>query len=63
MIGNQPIRNLIRENKTAQMYSNIQTGSREGMNTLDQSLQKLVMTKTVTVEDARALAKQPENFN
>lgn len=62
MIGNQPIRNLIRENKTAQMYSNIQTGSREGMNTLDQSLQKLVMTKTVTVEDARALAKQPENF-
>jgi twitching motility protein PilT len=43
MIGTPAIRNLIRENKVAQMYSAIQTGGSElGMQTLDQCLKNLV---------------------
>jgi twitching motility protein PilT len=42
MIGTSAIRNLIREDKIAQMYSSIQTGGAFGMCTLEQSLQKLV---------------------
>jgi twitching motility protein PilT len=41
MIGTPAIRNLIRENKIAQMYSAIQTGQNVGMQTLDQNLQDL----------------------
>ena len=42
MIGIPAIRNLVRENKVAQMYSAIQTGANYGMTTLDQSLKTLV---------------------
>jgi twitching motility protein PilT len=38
MIGTPAIRNLIREGKIAQMYSAIQTGQAQGMQTLDQCL-------------------------
>lgn len=63
LIGTPPIRNLIRENKLNQVYSAIQTGSTFGMVTLDQSLKKLVISKTVLEQDAKLLAKNPENFN
>ena len=42
MLGTPAIRNLIRENKVAQMYSSIQTGNNLGMQTLDQNLADLV---------------------
>jgi len=42
MIGNSAIRNLIREDKVAQMYSAIQTGGQRGMQTLDQHLKTLL---------------------
>jgi len=42
MIGTSAIRNLIREDKIAQMYSAIQTGQSVGMQTLDQCLKGLV---------------------
>ena len=42
MLGTPAIRNLIRENKIAQMYSAIQTGQSIGMQTLDQNLQELL---------------------
>ncbi len=45
MIGTPAIRNLIRENKIAQMYSAIQTGQQYGMQTLDQNLQELVQAQ------------------
>ena len=45
MIGTPAIRNLIRENKIAQMYSAIQTGQQFGMQTLDQNLQELVQAQ------------------
>ena len=62
MIGTPAIRNLIREDKVAQMYSAIQTGAQHGMQTLDQSLQNLVQRGTISRETAREKAKQPENF-
>lgn len=62
MLGTPAIRNLIRENKVAQMYSAIQTGAGEGMTTLDQTLKNLVSKGTISKESARAYAKQPEAF-
>ena len=62
MVGTPAIRNLIRENKIAQMYSMIQTGSQFGMQTLDQCLIDLVRRNAVGVAEARQYAKQPEAF-
>ncbi|MDO8268809.1 MAG: type IV pilus twitching motility protein PilT [Moraxellaceae bacterium] len=62
MIGTPAIRNLIRENKVAQMYSAIQTGGGLGMQTLDQCLKNLVQKGLVTTASAREKAKVPENF-
>jgi twitching motility protein PilT len=63
MIGTGAIRNLIRENKIAQMYSAIQTGQQHGMQTLDQCLQDLVRKGIVTKEEARNKATQKELFS
>ena len=62
MIGIPAIRNLIREDKVAQMYSAIQTGSSHGMSTLDQCLEDLVAKRVITRETAREKAKIPDNF-
>lgn len=62
MIGTPAIRNLIREDKVAQMYSAIQTGAGYGMQTMDQCLQKMVAQKVVTKESAREKAKITEDF-
>ncbi|MES2918857.1 MAG: type IV pilus twitching motility protein PilT [Pseudomonadota bacterium] len=62
MIGTPAIRNLIRENKVAQMYSAIQTGGSLGMQTLDQCLKTLIQKGLVTPQVAREKAKVPENF-
>ncbi len=56
MIGTPAIRNLIRENKIAQMYSAIQTGQQYGMQTLDQNLQDLVKRNIVSPSEARPRA-------
>jgi len=62
MIGTPAIRNLIREDKVAQMYSAIQTGSANGSQTLDQCLHELVQKRIITRETAREKAKIPDNF-
>ncbi len=62
MIGTPAIRNLIREDKVAQMYSAIQTGASHGMMTLDQCLLDLVAKRTITRDVAREKAKMPEKF-
>lgn len=62
MIGTPAIRNLIREDKVAQMYSSIQTGGSLGMQTLDQCLHDLVRKGIVSKEVAREKAKDPEKF-
>ena len=62
MIGTSAIRNLIREDKIAQMYSAIQTGGSLGMTTLDQCLEKLLKKGLISREAARMKAKMPDNF-
>ncbi len=62
MIGTPAIRNLIRENKVAQMYSAIQTGQNFGMQTLDQNLLDLVRRNVVSSAEARARATNKDNF-
>lgn len=62
MIGVPAIRNLIREDKIAQMYSSIQTGSSHGMQTMDQCLINLVNHGVVTTAEARAKAQDKTNF-
>src|SRR2546426_1129835 len=62
MIGTPAIRNLIRENKVAQMYSAIQTGQQFGMQTLDQNLQELVRRNVISSAEARGKAANKDNF-
>ena len=62
MICTPAIRNLIREDKVAQMYSAIQTGAQTGMQTLDQCLANLLDKRLISREQARAKAKMPDNF-
>ncbi len=62
MIATPAIRNLIREDKVAQMYSAIQTGGTYGMQTMDQCLKALVQKKIVAREAAREKAKNPDDF-
>ncbi|MGD2008967.1 MAG: type IV pilus twitching motility protein PilT [Cellvibrionales bacterium] len=62
MRGTPAIRNLIREDKVAQMYSAIQTGQAVGMQTMDQCLQGLVDKKLVTIEAAREKARAPDSI-
>ncbi|PWG61979.1 type IV pilus twitching motility protein PilT [Sediminicurvatus halobius] len=63
MIGTPAIRNLIREDKVAQMYSAIQTGQSTGMQTLDQCLQNLIRKGQITKQDARLKAVNREQFS
>ena len=62
MLGTPAIRNLIREDKVAQMYSAIQTGGALGMQTLDSCLKGLLAKGLINRESAREKAKTPENF-
>ena len=62
MIGTPAIRNLIRENKVAQMYSTIQTGQSVGMQTLDQNLTDLVRRNVVSSAEARTKAVNKDMF-
>jgi twitching motility protein PilT len=60
MIGTPAIRNLIREGKIAQMYSAIQTGQKDGMQTLDQCLQELLSKGLISKEEARYKASNKD---
>jgi twitching motility protein PilT len=63
MIGTPAVRNLIRENKVAQLPSAIQTGQKFGMISLDQSLKDLVSRSIVEKEQCLYLATNPNVFN
>ncbi len=62
MLGTPAVRNLIREDKVAQLYSAIQTGGALGMKTLDMSLKGLVGQGLVRLEDAREQARVPADI-
>ena len=62
MVGTPAIRNLIREDKVAQMYSAIQTGQGHGMQTLDQNLKELVARGVVDLAEAKKKAANPDSI-
>ena len=62
MVGTPAIRNLIRENKVAQMYSAIQTGQNAGMHTLDQYLEMLVGRGIISKHEASRKAVDRKLF-
>ena len=63
MLCNAAIRNLIREDKIAQMYSTIQTGKSQGMQTLDQHLAELVRDNVITRDTAREIAVNKDSIS
>jgi len=60
LINTPAIGNLIRERKVSQIYSQLQTGSKEGMNTLEQCLQGLVDSGLISLEEAIGKAANPK---
>ncbi|MCK5810315.1 MAG: type IV pilus twitching motility protein PilT [Cocleimonas sp.] len=62
MLGTDAIRNMIKENKLAQMRSTLQTSAGEGMQTMDQSLQKLMAQGLVSREVALKKAANPASL-
>jgi len=62
LVASPAIRNLIREGKTHQMPSVLQSGGAEGMQTLDQALKALVHQGKVIPQAAMAVASTPEDF-
>jgi len=63
MLGSTAIRNLIREDKIAQMSTSIQTSGDTGMCTLDQHLQELVSKQIISPDTAKEVAINKELFN
>jgi twitching motility protein PilT len=62
MVATAAIRHLIREAKVAQMYSVIQTGQSQGMQTLDQHLQALLREGQLSLTEAQTYARSPESL-
>ncbi|WP_216904315.1 type IV pilus twitching motility protein PilT [Synechococcus sp. CCY 9618] len=62
MINTPAIANLIREGKSSQLYSQIQTGANQGMQTLDRALANLVEAGKVSREEALQKTTKPEEL-
>lgn len=63
MIANSAVRALIREGKTFQLDTAIQTGADQGMQTMDRTLAKLVQTGVITYDSAREYAVDINELN
>ncbi len=62
LLGTPAVRNIIRENKLPQLVSVMQTGQREGMQTLDMCLQDLLAKKKITKQAALEKAQNKKLF-
>ena len=62
LVGVPALRNLIREDKTAQILSVIQTGANQGMQSLDQSLRELFMAGKLSREEVMRRSSNPRLF-
>ncbi len=62
LVANKAVGNLIRENKTFQIKSVLQTGGTQGMCLLDASLAELVKSRIITREEAQRHADEPQKF-
>ena len=63
MVANSAVRALIREGKTFQLDTAIQTGAEQGMQTMDRTLAKLVQTGVITYDAAREYAVDVNELN
>lgn len=63
MIANTAIRNLIRENKTYQIKNILESGGKEGMHTMDQSLKALLDARKIDLYTARKYAEEKTYFS
>lgn len=62
LISTPALRSLIREGKTHQAYSTIQTGQKEGMRTMNQSLYELYLERMITEEEALSRTTEPQDL-
>ena len=62
MIVNHAVRSLVREQKIHQLYSVIQTGQKEGMRTMNQTLYELYVNRVISLDDALARSNDPEDL-
>jgi twitching motility protein PilT len=62
LVPTPAVRNLIREGKTHQIYSTLQTGGSHGMQTMDASLAELVGQNKITRELAEGRSSTPEEL-
>ncbi len=60
--NNNAIANLIREQKSHQIYSVVETAAREGMVTMDRSLKDLYNSGQITYDDAVSLMRNPKEL-
>jgi len=60
LINTPAISNLVRERKVSQIYSQLQTGGKEGMNTLEQCLQKLIASNEITLQEGISKSSNPK---
>jgi twitching motility protein PilT len=62
LIATPAVRNLIREGKTHQVYSVMQTGTQHGMQTMDAALAQLVRAGKITSQQAEQRSSTPEEL-
>jgi twitching motility protein PilT len=62
LVATPAVRNMIREGKTRQLRNALATGSRDGMQTLEQSLSQLVATGALDREVAVAASLFPQEL-
>lgn len=63
LVNTPAIANLIREGEISQIYSMLQAGGSIGMHTLDQDLQRLVASGTISLALAKEIAEDPRTFD
>jgi twitching motility protein PilT len=63
LVATPAIRNLVREGKTHQIYSALQSGAKHGMHTMDQHLAELLRAGKITLETALEKCHHIEDFN
>ena len=62
LVATTAVRNLVRESKSHQMFSSVQTGSEHGMQTMDQSLASLLRQGQISSDAAYAAASDKKLF-
>jgi len=63
LVATPALRNLIREGKTHQIYSALQSGAKHGMHTMDQHLAQLLKNGQISYETALEKCHHIEDFN